>query len=127
MAQKRSLQLFEPTPDTLYTLETVAHFGHVSKRQIAIYYKHGLLSPISDPAKNGYMFDAEALRTLRQIEYLRSMCGDDLVGISMILKLAQEVEQLRRHLEAVRSQGGKKSSSQKKTTTRKSPRLKKRK
>jgi len=59
---------------------------------ILMYYKLGLISPVTDPAREGYYFDAEGVRTLRRIEFLRSDCGVNLAGIKMILRLLDEVE-----------------------------------
>ena len=71
---------------------------------IAVYCKHGLLSPVVDPACGGYYFNDEAIRTLRRIEYLRADCGINLVGIKMILRLTNEVESLRAEVSFLRRQ-----------------------
>jgi hypothetical protein len=41
----RSLQLFEPEPEAMYTIEAAARLAQVPRRRILIYYKHGLVSP----------------------------------------------------------------------------------
>ena len=91
----QALQLFEPDPAALYSLEAAANLAHVPRRTILIYCKHGLLSPAGDPAPGGYFFNAEAIRALRRIQSLRAVCGDDLAGIQIILELTNEVHRLR--------------------------------
>ena len=99
-----AVQLFEPDLGAVYTLETAQQLVHVPRRMIAVYCKHGLLSPVVDPACGGYYFNDEAIRTLRCIEYLRSDCGINLVGIKIILRLTNEVESLRADVSFLRRQ-----------------------
>ena len=91
----RALQHFEPDPRAVYTIETAARLVHLPRRMILIYCKHGLISPVADPECGGYYFNDEAIRDLRRIEYLRTVCGINLVGIKMILRLMNEAERLR--------------------------------
>jgi DNA-binding transcriptional MerR regulator len=93
-----ALQLFEPDTRAVYTLEAAASLSQVPRRHIVLYFKHGLVSPIMDPECSGWYFNDEAIRILRRIEYLRSACGLNLVGIKLIMDLAREVEQLRGEL-----------------------------
>jgi len=96
IAPSRSLeiQLFEPPANAVYTIYSAAHLARVPRRTIAVYYKHGLVSSTVDPACNGYYFDKEAIRTLRRIEDLRTVCTNDLAVVKMILDLTNEVERL---------------------------------
>src|SRR5438067_5570908 len=91
----RALQLFEPDPDAVYTIEATARLAHVPRHTILIYCKHGLVSPVVDPDCGGYYFNDEAIRALRRINYLRTTCGINLAGIKMILQLRNELEDLR--------------------------------
>jgi MerR family transcriptional regulator, heat shock protein HspR len=93
-----TLQLFEPDARTVYTLEAAASLSQIPRRLIAVYFKHGLVSPVMDPACSGWYFNDEAIRILRRIEYLRSACGLNLAGIKLIMDLAGEVERLREEL-----------------------------
>jgi DNA-binding transcriptional MerR regulator len=98
MTQKnsvRALQRFEADPQVVYSIDMVAHLANVPRRVILMYYKHGLVSPASDPLQGGYYFDAEAIRALRQIEQLRNRWGINLAGTRVILDLMNEVEELR--------------------------------
>jgi DNA-binding transcriptional MerR regulator len=90
-----ALQLFEPQPDEVYTIETVAHLAQVSRRMILVYYKYGLVTPIGDPERGGYYFNSRAIRALRRIAYLQSDCGLNIAGIKMFLALTREIERLR--------------------------------
>jgi len=94
----KALQVFEPDARTVYTIEMVAQLAQVPRRLIVLYYKHGLVSPVRDPAGSGWCFDEEAIRIVRRIEYLRSACNVNLAGIKLILGLTEEVERLRQEL-----------------------------
>jgi len=89
-----AIQLFEPDPDAVYTIEAAEHLAHVPRRLIAIYYKHGLVSPVVDPDCGGFYFNDEGIRALRRIQYLRTVCGVNLAGIKMFLDLMTEMERL---------------------------------
>ena len=97
-----TVQRFEPRPNAVYTLETAAHLAQVTRRAILVYYKHGLVSPVADPADAGYYFNDEAIRALRRIEFLRAECGFNLKGTQMVLALIKEVERLRAELRFAR-------------------------
>jgi len=94
----KALQVFEPGAQTVYTIEVAAQLTQVPRRLIVLYYKHGLLSPVTDPAGSGWYFDDEAIRTVRRIEYLRSVCGLNLAGVKLVIDLMEEVERLRAEL-----------------------------
>jgi DNA-binding transcriptional MerR regulator len=87
-----AMQRFEPEPDVVYTIEDAGHIAHTTRRMILLYCKQGLVSPASDPAQDGYYFNAKGIRALRRIEFLRSDCGVNLAGIKVILRLLNEVE-----------------------------------
>jgi DNA-binding transcriptional MerR regulator len=97
-----TLQLFEPDARAVYTLEQAARLTQLPRRQIAVYFKYGLVSPVMDPACGGWYFNDEAIRILRRIDYLRTACGLNLVGIKLMMDLAREVEQLREELNFLR-------------------------
>jgi DNA-binding transcriptional MerR regulator len=90
-----ALQLFEPDPDAVYTLEVAERLAHVPRRMIAVYYKHGLVSPVVDPECGGFYFNDEGIRALRSVEYLHTVCGINLMGVKMIVSLLNEAERLR--------------------------------
>jgi DNA-binding transcriptional MerR regulator len=98
----QTIQLFEPYPGTIHTIEQVGHIAGVPRRSVLVYCKHGLLSPLIDPEYGGYYFDDESIRTVRRIEYLHHTCGVNLEGIKMILDLVNEVERMRNELSFLR-------------------------
>ena len=91
----RALQLLEPEPDAVYTIEATAHLAHVPRRTIALYCMHRLVSPVVDPECGGYYFNDEAIRTLRRIDFFHHNCGVNLIGTRLILELTDEVDRLR--------------------------------
>ena len=91
----REIQLFEPSADALYTIEATSRIVDVPRRTILVYCKYRLLSPAPATANHGYYFNGNAVRTLRRIEALRTVCGDDLAGIKIILDLTAALERLR--------------------------------
>jgi DNA-binding transcriptional MerR regulator len=102
IAKNQAVQLFEPNFGTVYTIEAVGQIARIPRREILVYYKHGLLSPQTDPEYGGYFFNDEAIRALRRIEYLHHTCGINLEGIKMIFHLMNEAEQLRNELRFLR-------------------------
>ncbi len=98
-----AIQLYEPDADVFYSIETAASLTHVSRRLIAVYCRQGLVAPVMDPDSGGWQFNEEAIRRLRQIEALRTMCGMNLPAIGMILDLMEEVDRLQQELRFLRS------------------------
>ena len=93
-----ALQILEPGVRGVYTIEVAAELAQVPRRLIVLYYKHGLVSPVADPARSGWYFDDEAIRIVRRIEYLRSTCGLNLAGVKLVMSLMDEVDRLRTEL-----------------------------
>ena len=93
---------FEPTPGTVYSIDTVADLVSVSRRTILHYCQHGLISPAVDPNEEGFVFNDDAIRLLRRIEQLRVVCGDNLAGVQLILEMSRQIEQLQSELRFLR-------------------------
>jgi DNA-binding transcriptional MerR regulator len=91
-SQSESLRVFEPGPGAVYSIEITARLTQIPRRTIAVYAKHGLISPLSDQGE-GMFFDDEAIRLLRRIEQLRASFGVNLPGIKFILRLLEELEE----------------------------------
>src|SRR5918996_5468996 len=91
----REIQLFEPPADTLYTIDGTSRIVNVPRRRILVYCKYHLLSPANMTADHGYCFTGNAIRTLRRIEALRTVCGNDLAEIKMTLDQTAALERLR--------------------------------
>ena len=94
-----AVQLFEPEQNAVFSIEAAARITHTPRHNILVYCKNHLVSPVTDPVRDGFFFDTDAIDTLRRIEFLRSDCGVNLAGIKMILRLANEVERLREDLD----------------------------
>jgi DNA-binding transcriptional MerR regulator len=91
----REIQLFEPPADALYTIDGTSRIVDLPRHRILVYCKYRLLSPANTTSEYGYYFNGNAIRTLRRIEALRTVCGDDFAGIKMILDLTADLERLR--------------------------------
>jgi DNA-binding transcriptional MerR regulator len=97
-ASSWEIQLFEPPEDAIYTIEATSRLVNVSRRRILVYCKHHLVSPANGTADHGYYFDRDAIRALRPIETLRTVCDKDFAGIKIILDLMAALERSRRDI-----------------------------
>jgi DNA-binding transcriptional MerR regulator len=96
MAEQRmeGLQVNEPTPGVLYSLDAVVHLTGVSRRSILVYCKSGLVRSSGDPQQGEFRFDDEAIYRIRRVENLRLVHGINLAGVRMIFELMGELERL---------------------------------
>jgi hypothetical protein len=68
-----AIQVFEPAPEAVYTIDDTAHLVPAPRHRIAVYYRHGLLSPTEAFGTGGgpLYFNAngmqEELRHLREV------------------------------------------------------------
>jgi DNA-binding transcriptional MerR regulator len=90
-----ALQLYEPRSGETYSIEMTAGLAQVPRRTVAIYCRHGLISPARDPESGGWQFTDDAIRRIRFIEQLRLGEAMSLAAIRMIVQLSEEVERLR--------------------------------
>ena len=97
-----ALQPFEPMREDIYSIETVVHITQTPRHQIAVYCRHGLISPVTAPERDGWWFDDEAIRVLRRIQSLRVDYDMNLAGLRVIAELLGEVERLREEVRALR-------------------------
>lgn len=93
---------FDPATQRQFTLEAVARLTQVSRHRVAVYCRHGLITPLADPAEQGWSFDAAAVRTIRRLEQFRQLCGVNIIGARLMLRMSQEIEELRRELRFLR-------------------------
>ncbi|HVU08568.1 MAG TPA: MerR family transcriptional regulator [Verrucomicrobiae bacterium] len=91
----RAIQLFEPEPNVIYSIEVTERITHVPRRMIAVYCKHGLISPVGNPNSEGFYFDGIGIKILRRLESMRAAYGKNLADIKMILSFLNEIEKLR--------------------------------
>jgi DNA-binding transcriptional MerR regulator len=96
-----ALRLFEPDLALVYSIDVVERLTQMPRRKILIYCRHHLISPVADPEFGGYCFSSDAIRALRWIGYLNGTQGVNLVGIKLILDLADELQRLRSRSTAV--------------------------
>lgn len=94
----KSLEVQAYGQQSVHSIEVTARLAQVPRRLIVLYFKHGLVEPVGDPAGAGWYFDDEAIRVVRRIEYLRSTYGLNLAGIKLVMSLTAEVERLRHEL-----------------------------
>jgi DNA-binding transcriptional MerR regulator len=97
-----ALQPFEPAGEDVYSIETVVHITQTPRHLIAVYCRHGLISPVTTPERDGWWFDHEAIRMLRRIECLRADYDMNLAGLRVISELVREVERLHEEVRALR-------------------------
>jgi DNA-binding transcriptional MerR regulator len=93
-APPHEIELFEPPPNAVYTIEATAQIVDVPRRTVIRYYQRGMVSTAVDP-RRGFYFNRDAIRQLRRIENLRPICRDSLASIKIILALTDEVERLK--------------------------------
>ena len=103
MPTPRALELYQPEPGVLYSLEATAHLAAVPRRSILIYCRAGLVRPVFQPPYEMMGFTEEAIYTVRRIEYLRAVHRCDLAWLNTVLDLLNEVEHLRAELRFFRN------------------------
>lgn len=98
-----ALDLFEPKPDVLYSLDAAAHIAGVPRRSILIYCRAGLVRPVFQPPYGIMAFTEEAIHSVRQIEHIRVTHGINVAWIKTIFDLLDEVEHLRAEVRFLRN------------------------
>jgi DNA-binding transcriptional MerR regulator len=91
----RALDLFQPNPNVLYSLDATAHLARVSRRSILIYCRAGLVRPVFQPPYGVMVFTEETIYTVRRIEDVRAAHGLGVAWIKSMFDLVDEVERLR--------------------------------
>jgi DNA-binding transcriptional MerR regulator len=97
-----ALELFQPKPNVLYSLDAAAHLAGVSRRSILIYCRAGLVRPVLQPPYGVMEFTEEAIHAVRRIEHLRTVHGIGLAWIKTMFDLLEEVERLRAEVRFLR-------------------------
>ena len=100
----RALELFQPEPNVLYSLDAAAHLAGIPRRSLLIYCRAGLVRPVFQPPYGVMAFSEEAIHTVRRIERLRLLHGIDLAWLKTVFDLLDEVERLRAELRFLRNQ-----------------------
>ena len=97
-----ALELFQPEPSVLYSLNATAHLAGVPRRSILIYCRAGLVRPVVQPPYGVLEFTEESIYTVRRIEHLRTVHGVDLDLLKTLFDLLAEVERLRAEVSFLR-------------------------
>jgi DNA-binding transcriptional MerR regulator len=95
------LEPFEPMGEGVYAIETVVQMTQTPRHQIAVYCRHGLITPVTEPEREGWWFDLETIRALRRIEFLRAEYDMNIAGLRVMSELYNEVERLREEVRAM--------------------------
>jgi DNA-binding transcriptional MerR regulator len=98
-----AMELFQPKPNVLYSLDETARLAGVPRRSILIYCRAGLIRPVVQPPYGVMKFTEEVIYTIRRIEYLRTVHGLDLAWLKIMFDLLDEVERLRAELRFLRN------------------------
>jgi DNA-binding transcriptional MerR regulator len=98
-----ALELFQPEPNVLYTLDATAHLAGVSRRSILLYCRAGLVHPVVQPPYGMMEFTEEAIYTVRRLEHLRAAHGLSLPLLKVMCALYDEVERLRAEVRFLRN------------------------
>jgi hypothetical protein len=113
----RALQLFNPPADALYDIDMAARLSDLPRHVILVCCKYRLVRPMADGSDRGYQFTGDTVHALRRVAALREVCGNDFLGMKIILELMNRLEQMHSELQMFRAQQGSKSQpkSQRKT------------
>ena len=84
--------------DELYDCITAAELAGVTTREFLKYCRFGLYQPLGDAERFGYCFDLEAIYLARQAEQARQQLQVNMRAAAVIVRLRQEVEELRQEL-----------------------------
>lgn len=103
MPEHLSLELYEPNPAEVYTLEQVVRFTHLPRRQIVLFCRHGLVAPVMAPDGGGWTFNDEGIRRLRRLAELRAAYQLNLRALRLVVELLDQVERLREELRFLRN------------------------
>ena len=97
-----SIEVFQPKPNVFYSLDAAAQLAGVPRRSLLIYCRAGLVQPVVQPPYGVLEFTEEAIYTVRQIEYMRTVPSLNLAWLKTVFALLDEVERLRAELRFLR-------------------------
>ena len=99
----RAVEVFQPQPNMLYSLDVAAHLAGVPRRAILIYCRAGLVQPVNLPPYGAMAFSDEAIHAVRRIEQVRAMHGLNVSLLKIMFDLLAEVENLRAEVRFLRN------------------------
>ncbi len=97
-----ALDVFQPTPDVLYSLDEAAHLAGVPRHAILVYCNAGLVRPVLQPPHGEMGFTEEAIYSIRRIEYWKAVRQSDMGMLKIVFDLLHEVERLRAEVRFLR-------------------------
>lgn len=98
-----ALELFQPKPNVLYSLDVAAHIAGASRRSVLIYCRAGFVQSVFQPPYGIMAFTEQAIHTIRRIEQVRTTYGMDFVWLKAMFDLTEELERLRTELRILRN------------------------
>ena len=98
-----SIELFQPKPNVLYSLDVAARLAGATRRSVLVYCRAGLVRPVFEEPYGVMAFTEEAIHTLRRVDRMRVSHGIDVTWIKTLFDLADEVERLRAEVRFLRS------------------------
>jgi hypothetical protein len=97
-----ALELFQPSPNSLYSLDAIAQLTGVPRRSILVFCRAGLVQPVFQAPYGVMAFTEEAIYTVRRIGDLRAVHGLSVVWIKSIFALIDELERLQAEVSFLR-------------------------
>ena len=98
-----ALELFQPNPNMLYSLDVTAHLAGVSRHSILVYCRAGLLRPVFQPPYGVMAFTGEAIQAVRRIQHVQAAYGIGIAWLKTMMNLLDEVERLRAEVRFLRN------------------------
>jgi hypothetical protein len=98
--------LFNPPADALYDIDMAARLSDLPRHTILVCCKYRLVRPMADSSNSGYQFSGDTIHALRRVAALREVCGNDFLGMKIILELMNRLEQMHSELQMFRAQQG---------------------
>ena len=84
------------------TLDTLADYAEVHPEYLRTLVEFGLVEPVRETEAE-MVFRASAVLRVRRIVRIRTDLGVNLPGVAVILRLTEELRELRREVEELRS------------------------
>ena len=86
------------TSGQFFDHSTTARLARVTTRSLLKYWRHGLISPLNSGERYGIFFDEQAIYRIRKAESIRTEMRTNIATATTILKLLEEVEDLKTEL-----------------------------
>jgi hypothetical protein len=99
-----ALELFNPPADALYDIDMAARLSDLPRHTILVCCKYRLVRPMADSSDRGYQFTGKTIHALRRVAALREICGNDFLGMKIILELMNRLERMHSELQMFRAQ-----------------------